>query len=322
LPLTAIALAAGHWLAPVSRSPVARRLDFAGAIASVVAFTALTWALIAAPASGWLSAATLGRLVGAAVLLALFIAIEARSDHPMLPLSLFKNRRLAGAAITLLAAFFALSGAVFLTTQIYQVVLGYSPLAAGLRALPPAVSLAIAAAAGAHLVKRAGARVPVAGGLLLVTLGLVFFATATGASSSIHYVLAMVMVSTGIGLAMSAATTLSMEQLPRELAGVGAAINDATRNMGSVLGVAVVGSVSASVFASRQVGHHGPTASIGQAVAAAQHTGGQADGLVHAIAGAFVSGADYGVLAAAAVTLAGALIAIAALRTRSGREHG
>ncbi len=168
LPLTAVALAAGHWLVPASRAPVARRLDVAGAIASVAAFTVLTWALIAAPGSGWLSAATLGRLAGAGVLLTAFAVIEARGDHPMLPLSLFRNRRLAGAAIALLALFFALSGAVFLTTQIYQVVLGYSPLAAGLRALPSAMTLAIAAAAGAQLAKRVGARVPVAGGLALV----------------------------------------------------------------------------------------------------------------------------------------------------------
>jgi Major Facilitator Superfamily len=321
LPLTAIALAAGHWLVPASRSPVARRLDVAGAITSVAAFTALTWALIAAPASGWLSAATLGRLAGAAALLAAFTVIEARSDHPMLPLSLFRNRRLAGAAIALLALFFALSGAVFLTTQIYQVVLGYSPLAAGLRSLPSAVTLAVTAAAGAQLAKRAGARLPVAGGLALVTAGLGFFATATAASSYAHYVIAMVLISGGIGLAMSAATTLSMEQLPRELAGVGSAVNDATRNMGSVLGVAVVGSVTASVFAGRLAGHGVPAASVGQAITAAHHAGSHAASLVHAIASAFVTGADYGVLVAAAVTLAVTVIVAVTLRTPSGRDH-
>ena len=318
LPLTVIALAAGHWLVPASRSPIARRLDVVGAVASVAAFTVLTWALIAAPASGWLSAATVGRLAGAFALLAAFTVIEARSDHPMLPLSLLRNPRLAGAAITLLTLFFALSGAVFLTTQIYQVVLGYSPLAAGLRALPPAVTLAIAAAAGAHLTKRAGARVPVAGGLTLVTVGLGFFATATAAASYAHYVIAMVLVSAGIGVAMAAATTLTMEQLPPALSGVGSAVNDATRNMGSVLGVAVVGSVTASVFASRLGGRRVPAASVGQAVAAARQAGGHGADLVHAIAGAFVTGADYGVLAAAAITLAGVAIAIVALRPRGG----
>ncbi len=95
LPLTAVALIAGYWLVPDSRSPVARRLDPADAIVSVAAFTLLTWALIAAPASGWLSAATTARLAGGVAGVAAFAVIEARSDHPMLPLSLLRNRRLA-----------------------------------------------------------------------------------------------------------------------------------------------------------------------------------------------------------------------------------
>jgi EmrB/QacA subfamily drug resistance transporter len=210
IPLIAIALTAGHWLVPASRSPVARRLDPAGAIASVAAFTLLTWALIAAPASGWLSAATTARLAGGLAGIAAFAAIEARGDHPMLPLSLFQNRQLTAAATTLLVLFFALSGAVFLTTQIYQVILGYSPLEAGLRALPSAMTLAVTATAGAHLTRRTGARIPVSGGLALVTTGLACFATASAASPYTHYVLAMVIVSAGIGLAMSAATTLTM----------------------------------------------------------------------------------------------------------------
>jgi len=295
LPLVALALAAGHWLVPASRAPQARRPDPAGALLSVAAFTTLTWALIAAPASGWLSAATLARMGGAAVLLTAFAAVEIRSDHPMLPVSLFRNPRLTGAAVSLLALFFALSGAVFLTTQIYQLVLGYSPLAAGLRALPPALTLAVTATAGAHLAKRTGARLPVTGGLLLVTAGLAFFATATAGVGYPHYVLAMIMISGGIGLAMSAATTLTMEQLPPALAGVGSAVNDATRNLGSVLGVAVVGSITASVAAGR-------LAVLGSA------------GHPHAFASAFIAGSDYGVLAAAGLTAITAGIALAALR--------
>ncbi len=204
---------------------------------------------------------------------------------------------------------------MFLTTQVYQIVLGYSPLAAGLRALPPALTLAVAAIVGAHLAKRTGARVPVAGGLALVTAGLVFFATATAASSYAHYVLAMVIVSAGIGLAMSAATTLTMAQLPPALAGVGSAVNDATRNMGSVLGVAIVGSVTASVFASRMTGHGTPAPSIGAAMAAAHRAdGARGADLLHTAATAFVAGADHGVLVAAAATLTGAVIAFVALR--------
>jgi EmrB/QacA subfamily drug resistance transporter len=323
IPLTAAALIAGHWLVPASRPAAARRLDPAGAITSVAAFTLLTWALIAAPGSGWLSAATMIRLAGGVAGIAVFTVIEARSDHPMLPLSLLRDRRLATAATALMLLFFALSGAVFLTTQIYQIVLGYSPLAAGLRAVPPAMTLAVAAAASSHLVKRTGVRVPVAGGLALVAAGLAFLATAGTASSYLHYVLAMAVVSAGIGLAMPAATAITMAQLPPALAGVGSAVNDATRNMGSVLGVAVVGSITASVFASRMAGHAVASSSIG-AVMASAHQAGGAHGaeLRHAAAAAFVAGADRGVLAAVAVTAAGAVIALAALRTSAARQSG
>jgi EmrB/QacA subfamily drug resistance transporter len=290
LPVTTVALIAGHRLIPPSKAPAARRLDPAGAVLSVAAFTMLTWALIAAPASGWLSAATLARLAGTGALLTAFVAAEIRSDHPMLPVTLFRDPRLSGPVAALLALFFALSGAVFLTTQIYQDLLHYSPLGAGLRALPSALTLAVAAAAGAQLVRRVGPRLPVGGGLVLVTAGLGYFATATAADGFAHYVTAMVLISAGIGLAMSAATTVTMEQLPPALAGVGSAVNDAARNLGSVLGVAVVGSVTASVSASRLAARP------------------------HAIASAFVAGADYGVLAAAALTAVIAAVAFAALR--------
>ncbi len=183
----------------------------------------------------------------------------------MLPLHLFRNARFTGAGLTITVLFFALSGVVFLNSQILQFVLGYSPLAAGVRALPSAAALAVFSPVGASLAKRAGALVPVALGLAAVTGGLALFATASAASGYGHYVLAMVIVCAGIGLAMSAATAASMQELPPAMAGVGSAVNDTTRNMGSVLGVAVIGSVTASVFASRMA-HlaHGTSGQLGR----------------------------------------------------------
>jgi len=251
LPIVAVALVAGHWLIPASRAGGSGRLDLTGTALSVAAFTGLTYTIIEAPSRGWLSASTLGLGALSVALLAGFVAWEARAAHPMLPLRLFRNPRFTGAGLSITVLFFALSGVVFLSSQIYQFVLGYSPLAAGVRALPSAAALAVMSPAGAALAKRAGVRVPVTLGLVMLAAGMVFFATASGASGYGHYVLAMVVVSAGIGLAMSAATSASMRELPPALAGVGSAVNDTTRNMGSVLGVAVFGSITASVFASR-----------------------------------------------------------------------
>jgi hypothetical protein len=130
-------------------------------------------------------------------------------------------------------------------------------------------------------------------------------------------------VCAGIGLAMSAATSASMAELPAAMAGVGSAVNDTTRNMGSVLGVAVFGSISASVFASRiagLTGGHGSVGSLGSVgatTAVARHAGGAyGASVLHAAASAFVTGADRAVLAGAIATLAGAVIAFRTLRDR------
>ncbi len=311
LPIVAVALVAGRWLVPASRAPQARRLDLTGAMLSVAAFTVLTYAIIEAPGNGWLSATTLGLFGASVALLGLFVGWEARSDHPMLPLHLFRNPRFTGAGISITVMFFALSGVVFLSTQIYQFVLGYSPLAAGVRALPSAAALAVFSPLGAALTKRVGTLVPVALGLATITGGLVLFSTASAGSGYGHYVLAMVIVSTGIGLAMSATTSASMQELPPAMTGVGSAVNDTTRNMGSVLGVAVFGSITASVFASRMADlAHGSIGSVGAAAAVAHRAGGSYGAAVmHAAAGAFVTGADRAVLAGAVATLAGVLVA-------------
>jgi len=319
LPIVAVALVAGRWLIPASRAPQSGRLDLTGAVLSVAALTVLTYAIIEAPDNGWLSVTTLGLFAGSAVLSALFVAWEARSSHPMLPLHLFRNPRFSGAGASITVMFFALSGVVFLSTQIYQFVLGYSPLAAGVRALPSAAMLAIFSPLGAAAAKRTGPVVPVALGLTAVTAGLAVFATASAASGYGHYVLAMVIITAGIGLSMSAATSASMAELPPAMAGVGSAVNDTTRNMGSVLGVATFGSISASVFASRMsrlAGAHGFAGSMGAAAAAA-HRAAAPEGaaLLHAAASAFVTGADRAVLAGAIATLAGALIAVRTLRS-------
>jgi len=203
-----------------------------------------------------------------------------------------------------------------LCLSLLVIVLGYSPLAAGVRALPSAAALVVFSPLGAALAKRAGVLTPVALGLAVVTAGLVLFATASAGSGYGHYILAMVIVCAGIGLAMSAATAASMQELPPAMAGVGSAVNDTTRNMGSVFGVAVIGSITASVFAGRMAGvAHGTIGSLGAAAAAAHQAGGAyGTSLAHVAASAFITGVDRAVLVGAVATLAGLLIAFRTLR--------
>ena len=128
----------------------------AGAVLSVAALTALTYTLIQAPAADWLSATTGVCAAVSAVLIAAFVVVQVRSDHPMMPVGLFANPRFAAASASVTLLFFALSGVVFLTTQVYQFVLGYSPLQAGLRSLPSAAMLAVVSPLSAQIAKRRG----------------------------------------------------------------------------------------------------------------------------------------------------------------------
>jgi EmrB/QacA subfamily drug resistance transporter len=325
LPIAAVAIVAARWLVPASRSPQPRRLDFIGAAISVAAFAMLTYAFIQAPADGWTSAATLLHGAAAVALLAAFVSWEIRSSHPMLPLSLFRDRRFTGASLSITLLFFALTGTIFLMTQIYQFVLGYSPLAAGVRSLPSAVVLAVASPLGARVAKRFGTRVPVVIGLATMTAGLVLFATASASSSYAHYVTAMIILCAGMGLAMAPATESVMSGLAPALTGIGSAVNDATRNLGSVLGVAIVGSIAASAYSSHlsgyaAAGHPASVAarqSVGAATVIASQVGGtHGAALFRDAASAFVTGADRGILAAAAATLIGAVLAIRTLRSQ------
>jgi EmrB/QacA subfamily drug resistance transporter len=326
----AIALVAGHWLVPSSKAPKARRIDKPGAALSVAALTALTYTLIEAPSAGWLSATTGVRAAISAAAIAAFVVSQARSDHPMMPVGFFANPRFAAASASVTLLFFALSGVVFLTTQVYQFVLGYSPLQAGLRSLPSAAVLAVISPLSARIAMRAGVRLPVTLGLITVTAGLAFYATAATSSGYVHYVIAMSALSAGVGLAMAPCTTAVMQAVPLAQAGVGSAVNDTTRNIGSVLGVAVLGSITASVFAARMSGAvhavaahiasaAGPaaTSSIG-AVAATAHRipAAAAAPLLHSADAAFVAASSRAALAAAAATAIGAVVAFRALRSR------
>lgn len=317
LPVIAIALMAGRMLIPVSRAPLPPRIDVPGAALSVAGLSALTYTLIQAPDNGWTSTTTLAIGALSLMLLGAFAVVQLRSSEPMVDLRLFGNPRFAGASAGVMALFFALTAATFVLTQVYQFVLGLSPLQAGLRALPPAVMVAIVSPLGARLAQKTGPRAPIAAGLALATAGLGFFATASAGSGYLHYMLAMSVIGTGIGLAMAPATQSIMSALPPAKAGVGSAINDTTRNLGSVLGIAVIGSIVTSAYKTALAPAHNTThiAQLArQSVGAATQVAHQlprplGDDLATVAHHAFVHAADHGLLAAAIVTTAGAIIA-------------
>ncbi len=323
IPVVVVAMIAGRRWVPASRAPKAPRIDLTGATLSVAGLFALTYTLIQAPSNGWTSPNTILTGALAACLLVAFAAQQIRRADPLIDLQLFANPRFSAASGGVMALFFALTAATFVLTQIYQFVLGYSPLAAGLRALAPAVMVAIAAPFGAKIAEARGPRLPITTGLILATGGLCLFATANPGSGYLHYMIAMTFVGLGIGLSMAPATHSIMGSVPPAKAGVGSAINDTTRNLGGVLGVAIVGSVVASAYktgltpAATHLGRHLQALvgqSVGLATEIAKHIPGSiGQELIIDAHHAFVHAADQGVLIAAGVTLAGAIVAVRCL---------
>jgi EmrB/QacA subfamily drug resistance transporter len=319
IPIVAVALIAGRRLVPVSRAPKSPRIDVVGAALSVAGLSALTYTLIQAPSNGWTSASTITTGVAAVGLLGVFAIQQIRRPDPLIDLRLFANPGFSAASGAVMALFFALTSATFVLTQIYQFVLSYSPLGAGLRALAPAMMVAIGTPIGAKIAAHKGPRLPITAGPLLATGGLLLFASASPSSGYLHYMVAMTFVGFGIGLSMAPATHSIMSSVPPAKAGVGSAINDTTRNLGGVLGVAIIGSIVASGYktslasTTTHLGRHLQaivSQSVGLATEIAKHlpgTSGQ-----HLIAGAhdaFVNAATHGILIAAAPTLIGAIVA-------------
>ena len=328
LPLVAVALLTGRRLVPASAAPGAPRLDVGGALLSVIALASLTWTVIEAPNHGWLSSTTLAAALLSATAVAAFVTWQRRVENPLIDLALLRDPRYAVASGALAVIFFALFGSLFVLTQILQFVLGYGPLQAGLAALPFAVVIGATSPVGAHIAQRTGPKLPVAGGLVLLAAGLATMSTAEASSRYGLFFVASVLMAAGMGLAMAPATESIMDAVPTDKAGVGSAMNDATRELGGVLGVAVVGSIVASAYTSAlgdaTTGLSPQAAatageSIGAASAtAAQLDRGGAEALLQAAQEAFIHAADRGVLIAAGVALAGAVVV---WRTLPGRER-
>jgi EmrB/QacA subfamily drug resistance transporter len=327
LPVVVLALMLGRRFVPASRAERAPALDPVGAVLSIAGLGAVTYAVIEGPVNGWVSAPTLAPAIGGLALLAAFAAWERRHPQPMIDLRLFANLRFTAASLSITAVFFTLFGALFLMTQILQLVLGWSTVKAGFGALPFAVTVGVMSPVAAELAKRVGTKIPVVAGLLLMAAGLAHMSTATTASGYSHFLVATVLMAAGMGLAMAPSTESIMGALSSEQAGVGSAVNDTTREIGGVLGVAILGSIANAGYVSNigdaasqlpQPAAETASSSLAGALAVA-HQAPAAVGHPLALAAqdAFVRAADRGVLVAAIVAVAGAVFAARALPSRA-----
>jgi EmrB/QacA subfamily drug resistance transporter len=254
VPLLAVALAGTVHLVPDSRDPQATKLDPVGALLSIVAISSVVYAIIAGPERGWTSTVTMTTFAVAAVAGAVFVWWEMRRDEPMLDLRLFADRGFSAGSIGLALLFFAMAGTVFLQAQYLQFILGYTPLVAGMALVPAALGMMLGSGAGAHLAAQLGGRAAVVTGTAFAAGGVAVQAALIHGTSYVPTGVGLLLFGLGAGIAMPAATELIMATLPPARAGVGSAVNDTVRELGGALGVAVIGSVAASAYASNVQG--------------------------------------------------------------------
>ena len=331
VPVAGLIAAGIALVVPTSRDPEVAPLDWYGLVLSSAAMGTLVFAIIEAPNWGWGSRTTAAALALGLALLAVFVAVERRRAHPMLDVRLFRNPRFSAASGAIAVSFFTLAGFSFLITQYFQFVQGYSPLSAGLRLLPVASSIAVASVVGTKLAVRVGNKAVVASGLALWALALLWISTADGSTPYLEIVGQMILGGGGLGLITAPATEAILGAVPVEKAGVGSAVNDATRLFGAALGVAVIGSVAASLYEHRLGATLPPdlpaqataaaTSSLGGALVAAQRLAdaglaAPAHALADAAVGAFLHAFRISLRVASAVALAGSVVAAVLLPSR------
>jgi EmrB/QacA subfamily drug resistance transporter len=251
VPIVAVALIGGRFLVPRSRDPEEASLDPVGAILSIIGIVALVYGLIEAPGEGWLSTTTLIAFAIAAVVLTVFAFYELHTDEPMLDMRFFRNPAFSTGTAGMMLVFLALYGVMFLVTQYFQLVLGYSPLSAAARLLPMAMTLLVVSLTTPRIVARFGAHRTVATGMLSLATGLLLLSRVGTETPYWYIVLCFLPFSAGMALSMSPMTASIMSAVPARRAGMGSAMNDATREFGAALGVAVLGSIAASRYGSQ-----------------------------------------------------------------------
>lgn len=332
VPIALLVAAAAWRLVPESREHSAPALDRMGLVLSIAAIAALVFTIIEAPEWGWLSGSTLAGFAVAVVLLVAFVRWELRVEHPMLPVSIFRNLRFSAASVAITSAFFALFGFIFLITQYFQLVRGYGPLEAGVRTLPVAFSIALASVLAPRIVDRVGTTNVVRTGLTLLAAAFVWIAFRVDVDTSYLEIAGqMVFLGVGLGATTAPATESIMGSLSTDKAGIGSAVNDTTRELGGTLGVAIIGSVFSSVYINALDGSGSDSAfaqlppetqeitreSVGAARIIANDLGAGAAPYLAEVNDAFLSGLSIGCLVAAGVAFGGATFAGRFLPTRA-----
>jgi EmrB/QacA subfamily drug resistance transporter len=244
IPVAIAAVAAALFAVRESRDQtVGREVDFAGVGVLTASLTALILALVEGNAWGWGSAEIVALLVGAAVGLAAFVAIELRVKVPMVEFRFFSDRNFLGAVVVALIISFAMLGVFFFLALYMQDILHYSPLEAGVRFLPSTLMIVTIAPIAGRMADRFGPRWLIVAGLLVIAASLYSFTGIAVDSSYGELLPGFMLLGIGIAMTMSPMTSAAMNAVPVEKAGIASGVLSMFRMIGGSLGVAITGAI-------------------------------------------------------------------------------
>ncbi|MFD0020239.1 MFS transporter [Streptomyces sp. NPDC058382] len=243
LPIGVVLLVVGLRSLEETRNPSAPAIDTPGTVLSVLGVGALTYGLIEGGARGWTAPVILGSFAAGALLLAAFVAVEARRSAPMLPLRLFRQRLFTVSNTAMVVVGFALMGSSFFFSQFFVYVQGSSILRAGLQTLPMSLGMVIVSPYAGRLAARYGFRIVVTTGLALAGLGLLALGMVHADTGYGNVWWRLGVVGIGFALTMSPLTGAAIQAVSPQEGGLASGIISTTRQIGAVLGVAVLGAI-------------------------------------------------------------------------------
>ena len=250
VPIALLAIVLISTVVPTSKDEENNPLDPVGSVLSIGGLGALVYAIIEGGEAGWGQRQTIAWFAAAAVFLTGFVRWELRRAKPMLDPRLFRRRPFSLGSLTISAGFAVMFGMFFIITQYFQFVQGHSPLAAGVRNLPFALTMVVVAPRSPLLAARLGKRGAITTGLLIQAVGFLLLMSLDVDTAYGVVAVALVLLATGMALLMPPASESIVSSVPPSKAGVGSAWNDSTREIGGALGIAVMGTLLANGYRS------------------------------------------------------------------------
>lgn len=327
---TAIAgavLAGAAFTVPESVDAARPALDLLGAATGALAVGAIVVAAIEVPVRGWadpvvVAAAALGLAAACA-----FVVVERRVAHPLIDIRLFADRGFGSGTAIVAVQFLVTFGLFLLIVQYFQLILGYRPLISALALAPMGLPMVAVSAIAPWLAQRVGMRIPTFAGLTAIGVALLLLARIDAGTSYVELLGPLLVMSTGIGLCTAPATAAIVDGTPVEKHGVAAAVNDAAREVGAAIGIAISGSVLAAGYGERiapalpalpEPAREPVGDSLAAALEVAERAGPAADPLAEFAKDAFMHGMQQSATVLGALTIGAAVLI--ALRTPGRRR--